>query len=279
MTLPILHIMFSLSAEADLRRALAQVGRDDEIATMWDDLSYGPINPPATDIRTRWIETQLGYDGVDEWGESAEAFWSTAFSGNRDRIVWMSSRATQEKAGFLEFVWRLGDTPCHFVDAAEITIERHRKDGESISGWHPLGSGEIPAAEFAKNRLWELARPLTTELRTEHRKKWEVLRSENAALRVIDAELNLISAPITYFDRRLLSAAKAGWQKSARIVGEVLVSFIDENLFQVGDLFLASRVRALVEAGQLEGRGDLSQIRYSEVRLPQESGRDARAPI
>ena len=41
--------------------------------------------------------------------------------------------------------------------------------------------------------------------------------------------------------------------------------------FQAGDGILAVRVIALVEAGMLEGRGDLKNMRQSEVRLANQS--------
>jgi hypothetical protein len=40
-----------------------------------------------------------------------------------------------------------------------------------------------------------------------------------------------------------------------------------EPYFQAGDGFLAARIIALVELGALEGRGNLTNIRQSEVRL------------
>jgi len=36
----------------------------------------------------------------------------------------------------------------------------------------------------------------------------------------------------------------------------------------VGDLVLSGRLQALAAAGRLESQGDLSQPRFSEVRLP-----------
>jgi hypothetical protein len=94
---------------------------------------------------------------------------------------------------------------------------------------------------------------------------------ENAPLRVVDAD-GLRSAPITFFDQQLLSFAKASWQKPARIIGEVMAEWVApwpsmEPYFQAGDGILAERIIALVEAGALEGRGDLTDIRRSEVRL------------
>jgi hypothetical protein len=95
--------------------------------------------------------------------------------------------------------------------------------------------------------------------------------AENSLLRVLDSDLNLISAPISFFDDQLMSYAKTRQLKSARIIGEVLASFWPERRYQTCDGFLASRVRALVAAGRLEGFGDLWQIQASEVRLLQSS--------
>jgi hypothetical protein len=41
-----------------------------------------------------------------------------------------------------------------------------------------------------------------------------------------------------------------------------------EPYFQAGDAILAARIIALVELGVLEARGNLMNIRQSEVRLP-----------
>jgi hypothetical protein len=105
--------------------------------------------------------------------------------------------------------------------------------------------------------------------RERHHGLWRRLRVEDAPLRVIDAD-GLRSAPITFFDQQLLSFAKASWQKPARIIGEAIAEWVGspmEPYFQAGDGILAVRVFALVEAGVLEGRGDLTDIRQSDVRL------------
>jgi hypothetical protein len=92
---------------------------------------------------------------------------------------------------------------------------------------------------------------------------------ENAPLRVIDEKLELKSAPITFFDNLLLSCAKADyWMKSARVIGEAMITFGEGGRYQAGDHILAARLRALADSGALESQGDLYQIRFSEVRLP-----------
>jgi hypothetical protein len=267
MTVPALHIVFNMSAAGDLRKALTQAGRTDEVIALCDDLSFGPINPPEASLRTRWVETELGYDWA-EVGNKADTFWDSAFSGQRHRIVWTSRRSNQEYVGFLEFVWRLDDIPCEFIDLTEVTLTRRDPKGKSHAPALVGSLALIPADDIAENKLWDLAQNLTAEMRDAYRAKWANLRTENAALRVLDAALELVSAPISFFDQHLLSRTERRWLKAARIVAEVMASFWRDSRRQVGDLILASRLGVLVDSGLLEGKGDLSQIRFSEVRLP-----------
>jgi hypothetical protein len=71
----------------------------------------------------------------------------------------------------------------------------------------------------------------------------------------------------TDFDKALLQQATERWQKAAKIIGQVMMSVGEDDW--PGDTYLAERLQALVTAGKLESQGDLSRIRFSEVRLPQ----------
>ena len=71
----------------------------------------------------------------------------------------------------------------------------------------------------------------------------------------------------------ILSHARPAWnRKVAMIVG---LTMGDPSLRVPGlpDLFYAQRVKALVARGALAAVGNLDHMRYSEVRLPSESGR------
>ena len=58
------------------------------------------------------------------------------------------------------------------------------------------------------------------------------------------------------------------------MIGEIFSEWVGSQMepyFQAGDGSLAARVVALVECGLLEGRGNLMNIRPSEVRLPNQA--------
>jgi hypothetical protein len=186
MTQPILHITFSMSAAADLRRALAHEGRDERVVALGDCLSFGPINPSDPQLRARWVETELGYTGWDEIGKEAEEFWRAALADEQNRVVWTSRRSTQEFSGFLEFVWRNGDKSFDVIDLSDVAIAPARPSGghkaASVVGTLAL----ILSEEIVANQLWT---------RTE---RSSANQDENAALRVLDDELNLVSAAISH---------------------------------------------------------------------------------
>jgi len=268
MTEATLHITFSMSGAMDLRKAVAQERRADRVIVLEDCLSFGPISPYDPLARVRWVETALGYDGWEELAGATEAFWADALAGEQHRVVWVSRRSTRDYSGFLEFVWRDASGTFDVVDLTDVVTARRLRNGDRAPPSLVGALGMLRAEEIVENKLWDLAVPLPGERRDAYRRLWHSLKEENAALRVLDEDLNLRSAPITHFDGRLLSCATREWQKATLIIGNVLGDFLDEPCrFQVGDLVLASRLRALVDASKLECKGDLNELRSSWVRL------------
>jgi hypothetical protein len=73
-------------------------------------------------------------------------------------------------------------------------------------------------------------------------------------------------------DALILSSASERWLKVARIIAHVSERAGDGTNFDT----IAARIRALVDDGKLQAKGDLSGWRYSEVRLPQSSSAEER---
>lgn len=72
----------------------------------------------------------------------------------------------------------------------------------------------------------------------------------------------------TELDNLILSFALSHWQKVAMIIAKVTSDekFSFENRDEEFN-FVASGISRLVENGQLESQGDISQWRFSEVRI------------
>jgi hypothetical protein len=71
----------------------------------------------------------------------------------------------------------------------------------------------------------------------------------------------------TDIDRMVLRFAKANWLKVARIIAEVRQAS-ERRGVAASESDIADSIRVQVEQGKLEAQGDLSQWRFSEVRLP-----------
>jgi len=257
-----------MSAAGDLSEALTLMGRDDGVVALPDNLSFGPIHPPDPALRAAWIEAELGYEGWDEVGSASDKFWAAALAADSLPIAWISRRSAQDYAGFLEFLWRLGDRPCNVVDLTDQMVTRHDKEGRVSEPHLVVSPALLNPYQFIENRLFDLAQPLTTQARSAYRATWQKLRPENAPLRILTSNLALTSVPISYFDAALQSYVTERWQKVARVVAELMVKYSDLDVLHIDDLVLAARVRALAAAGLVEAKGDLMQIRFSEIRLP-----------
>jgi|SRR4051812_2167899 len=258
----ILHVVFNPSAAGGLRQALKQAGRGDRVVSLVDSLSFGPIDSPDPELRCKWVEKELGYTGWKQVVDESASFWREAISSGDRKVAWMSRRSAQEYAGFLEWVSQLDGEEVDIVNLTELMVPG--ATGEP----HPAASlAMLPPHQILENDLLDRTETLTPALRDQYWKLWEKLKGENAPLRVLEAG-TLVSAPLSFFDPLLLSCAAPQWKTLARVVGEALADCFHLSILQTGDLVLSARLRALADAGQLESRGDLSDIHECEVRLP-----------
>jgi hypothetical protein len=260
-----LHVAFNSSAAACLRDALRQAGRGERVVSLFDCLSFGPINPPDPALRGKWVEEELGYTGWEEVVGDATSFWRKALSIGNRMVAWLSRRSAQEYAGFLEWLWRLDEDPIEVIDLTDVMVAGNN-NGSAMPRL-AISLALVPPRQILQDDLLDGTEKLTPALRRQYRELWGRLRAENAPLRVL-SEGKLVSALLSFFDPLLLSCATPEWQKAARVIGQALWESSAASVLQTGDLVLCARARALVDAGRLESRGDLSDIQNSDLRLP-----------
>jgi Protein of unknown function/Domain of unknown function (DUF1835) len=268
MSQTVLHFVFTASGAGCLVRALRKAGRDDQVIACFDDLSFGPINPPASSLRAKWVESELGRTDWHDLAGASERLWDDARFPDNRKVAWLSRRSAMEYAGFLEWLWRLGDAPCEVVDLTNVKISYRPEHDPPRAPELAMSLGLLDPDRMLNDNIWDMAEPLQMAMRGRYRELWQQLQSEDAPLRVIDGD-QLVSAPISFFDSTLISYVTDDWQKVARIIGHALASQMDDCILQAGDLLLVARVDALVESGRLEIRGESAHdMHVSEVRLP-----------
>jgi hypothetical protein len=158
--------------------------------------------------------------------------------------------------------------PCEVIELTDFVVRGKKANGEPFPPKLAGSLSLLNADQIVENDLPSSARPLSPDMRDGYRRIWRGLKADNAPLRVLDFHLELVSAPISFFDQRLLSCVQHEWKKAALIIGKLMSTFWEDELSLVGDAFLATRLPALADAGRIEAAGDLHRIRYSEVRLP-----------
>ena len=258
-----LHIVFSPSAADTLMQALKNAGRDDQVIacpttsasdrSILRSLQAGEMGRG----RTR-LERKATASSRNQTGSGASRFRS-----NHRLVAWLSRRSAIEYAGFLEWLWRLGERPCEVVDLTDLKVS-HKTSASALGR---LAWPSCPLMKSPSTVCIDRAQILPATARSRYHALWAQLRAENAPLRVLSADA-LVSVPISFFDSLLMSFATDDWRKVAMIVGLALGSEIDNYVIQSSDIFLAARVNALVETGRLELRGRSAlEMRFSEVRL------------
>jgi hypothetical protein len=246
---PDLHVIFSPSAAGSLKQALKETGRSGRVICPFDDFGFGPIAADDPDARARWVGDALGYTDWHEAVASNAPVLTESLSSTRPPIVWVSLNQARSYAGFLWWLAHMRDAPCSIIE----------RNGLSLLPWTDL-------AELFDHHI-----PLPAPERERYRDMWEQLRTENAALRVIEKG-RLVSKDIDFFDAALLRLATPEWQKMARIVAGLLVEFFDADLYQTGDLVLSARLADLADGGALEWRGEALNMQQCEMRLPGQAG-------
>jgi Protein of unknown function len=77
----------------------------------------------------------------------------------------------------------------------------------------------------------------------------------------------LTDADLRRIDACLLSNTSHQWRKVARVIGQTM-GIIGDEFPGLPDVFYSLRIKHLVESGAIEAAGNLSRMRYSEIRIP-----------
>ncbi|MBV2124992.1 MAG: hypothetical protein KUF75_07570 [Candidatus Thiodiazotropha sp. (ex Ctena orbiculata)] len=77
----------------------------------------------------------------------------------------------------------------------------------------------------------------------------------------------LTADEVREIDMALLSNASDKWRKVAKVVAMTMLELLP-RINEIPDIYFSRRIRKLVGNKQLEARGNLSYMVYSEVRKP-----------
>jgi hypothetical protein len=243
-TTPTLHVVFGSSPAGIVRRALRELGRQEQVLDLMDDLSLGPIHPYNSEVRGQWLNHELG---EFEWQDfvrqdSSLPLRSQSHSGRL--VAWYAPNRACSYAGFKWWLSQMDDAQC----AAMSVPDLHFQNTEAMVN---LVGQETDLSSLARSR---------------HQKEWHALRNDNALLRVIE-DGQLISKSLDFFDHLIIQFVDNEWKDTKRVAGNAFSTISIETGHFIDDLFVGSRLRALAEAGKIEWDGNSRDARTSKVRL------------
>jgi hypothetical protein len=246
---PPLHLVLGDAAAALLFLAASRHGVPGEVHCIADDLGHGPLH----DGVARMKYMRRCYQSSFEWthtGTDAFADWR-ALSARlerqvRDVVVWRAANVS-ETVLLAMACWRLRET---IGRLAVVTLP---------DGRH---AGTRSPAELAA--LFAGVRPLSSRQRAEWAARFEALRDDDGVRRRWLGR-RVVTAPETAFDGLVEQACGPDWQAAARVVANAMGAADPRD--GLSDVFVASRLMALIRAGSIAADRSPRRLRDYRVRL------------
>lgn len=127
--------------------------------------------------------------------------------------------------------------------------------------FYPTHLHQILSKEFLKAK--KLARAISLAEFELDGDEWSRLMNENAGIRLLEGGKKLRGEPVTFYDKDLLAASNAEFQKANKVINQVT----GKMKYPVMDQYLGWRVKELVKQGKLESKGELKTSKDFEVKL------------
>lgn len=121
---------------------------------------------------------------------------------------------------------------------------------EKGSIFYPTGLHEIQPKELLKAK--RLARPVTLSEFEVDPDEWKKMCNENAMVRFLEGGKKIVGKEVSFYDKDILAHVTGDPQKVWKLLGTTL----NKMKIKTGDVFLAWRIRELINEGKLETVGD-----------------------
>lgn len=247
-----LHLASGSSAADVIQETVRRLGRDEVVVGMRDAFAEGPLQDADDGAASRieWWNRLHGNarDDAEAMEFDDADIWAQVRTAPGDVMLWHGPHPV-ERIFALRACWHLRDRPERVHEVALVASGRQWK-----AGVRPAFYDAVPIVGPAETvQAWDRrARVMDVAARA---KQWEELRGRAGDwIRVLDGE-NIEHRPVTAYDAELVKVCTNGeWTPSLRMVARVLA----DN--PTTDSLLCWRVRELLRAGTLEGRGDENRI-------------------
>lgn len=253
-----LHIVFQQSDIDTLQKAI----ESDEtlqgvIIQIEDEFAVGPIADifmeEGYNNRAEWWKKILAHspytDSINVVDERKKfAVIKEHLDSDFDEHVWIWVAPNQHDV--CGYYWLISQLKEYEGRVYILSLNNLPFINEKGNIFYPVNLFEIPAKEFIKAK--KLARPVTISEFELDADEWKKLCSENGIVRILEGAKKIISKNASFYDDNIVAAVTKEPQKLHKIF-QILFG---KMKLHTGDVFLAWRIKELINEGKIEMQGD-----------------------
>lgn len=248
-----IHIVFNTADMASIEAAIALdeslTGRVVEIK---DDFAVGPIldiyETEGYQARRDWwkdVLTHSPYEDqiaiVDDKLTVNQLINALDHDENEFIWIWMGQN-THDVCGYY---WLMSQLKPYQGRLQVLYLNNLPFLNEKGQLFYPTHLSEIQPKEFLKAK--RLARPITLSEFELDPDEWKKLCQENEGVRFLEGGKKLVSMPISFYDKEILSLLT----KNAQKLPSALAHILSKMKVKTGDTFIVFRLKALAELGKI----------------------------
>ncbi|EDS77551.1 conserved hypothetical protein [Clostridium botulinum C str. Eklund] len=260
----VIHMCFSASASGSFKFAIKEnIIKGSKVISFYDNLSEGKIGDLKNLYnRVEWYKSigcveKISKEDIYEYKRDYDRYRRKVAKLTDKHIVYIwYGECSEDICGMMYALELLKDTlpKIYLINVSNLIEENeyHAFMTRSVS--------EIMAEDI--NKYIELKKILDEDTYKKILKVWEVLKKENAILRIFE-DGKVKSSDKEYFDMDILKNTEKKFRKAARLVGNVL-GYSNQN---ISDDYIFWRVKELIKEGYIDYTGKFGVMREMEIKI------------
>ena len=253
-----IHLVFETANIAALEAAIAlDETLAGKIVEIKDDYAVGPLldiyETEGYQARRNWWANVLEYSPhtdqlniVDDKLTVDQLIQSLEENPAEEIWIWMGQN-THDVCGYY---WLMSQLKAYQGKLQVLYLNNLPFLNEKGQLFYPTHLAEIQPKEFIKAK--RLARPITLSEFELDPDEWKKLCQENEGVRFLEGGKKLVSMPISFYDKEILSLLT----KNAQKLPSALAHILSKMKVKTGDAFIVFRLKALAEIGKIVFAGN-----------------------
>lgn len=253
-----IHVVFQTSDVDTLKEAIKlDAALEGEMVEIKDEFAVGPIaniyETEGYQTRRDWWKKVLEHSPYVEQLDIIDDKLTVhklkeSLDGDFDEQVWIWVAPNQHDV--CGYYWLINQLKDYEGRVYILSLNNLPFISEKGNIFYPRDLFEIPAKEFIKAK--KLARPVTISEFELDGDEWKKLCSENGIVRILEGGKKIISKDASYYDNDIMAALTKEPQKLQKVFG----TLFSKMKLHTGDVFLAWRMKELINEGKIEIVGD-----------------------